>query len=395
MQFGLSNAPAVFQRFINNIFCDLLDITVIVYLDDILIFSNSREEHVQHVTEVLSCLQKHNLFCNPSRCVFFVTEVTYIGLVVTPEGISMEQEEVKAIQEWPEPRNVKQVQSFLGFANFYHCFVHDFSCLACPLTSLTQKDQPWVWEAAQREAFHQIKTAISQEPVFVHPDESQPYTLETDASGTAMGAVLLQRKDDGCLHPVAFMCASFSPAELNYDTHDKELLAIIRTFEHWRIFLEGTEHPVTVLTNHKNLAYWKSARTFNRCHVRWHLILASYNFVIASWPRKQSQKPDTLSRRMDHSEIEPSPQIMLPETQFEGFGAEITTPLLEQIKEALQDNPSLDTVMAAAADPDSMPHSITAKFKDYTSQDSLLLSYFPTSMIPLDLDIRAECTHLS
>ncbi|CCO31695.1 Retrotransposable element Tf2 155 kDa protein type 1 [Rhizoctonia solani AG-1 IB] len=108
MQFGLSNAPAVFQRFMNNIFCVLLDMTVIVYLDDVLIFSNSREEHVQHVTEVFSRLQKHNLFCNPSKCVFFVTEVTYIGLVVTPEGISMEQEKVKAILEWPEPKNVEQ-----------------------------------------------------------------------------------------------------------------------------------------------------------------------------------------------------------------------------------------------------------------------------------------------
>ncbi|CCO34987.1 Retrotransposable element Tf2 155 kDa protein type 3 [Rhizoctonia solani AG-1 IB] len=200
MQFGLSNAPAVFQRFMNNIFRDLLDITVIVYLDNMLIFSNSREEHVQHVTEVLSCLQKHNLFCNPSKCLFFVTEVTYIGLVVTPEGISMEQEKVKAIQEWPEPKNVKQVQSFLGFANFYCCFVHDFSCLARPLTSLTQKDQPWVWEAAQKESFQEIKIAISKEPVLAHPNESQPYTLETDASGAAMGAVLSQRKDDGCLH---------------------------------------------------------------------------------------------------------------------------------------------------------------------------------------------------
>ncbi|CCO37891.1 Retrotransposable element Tf2 155 kDa protein type 3 [Rhizoctonia solani AG-1 IB] len=185
------------------------------------------------------------------------------------------------------------------------------------------------------------------------------------------------------------MSASFSPAELNYDTHDKELLAIIRAFEHWRIFLEGTEHPVTVLTDHKNLEYWKSARTFNRRHARWHLILASYNFVIAYRPGKQSQKPDALSRRADHNEIEPSPQIMLPETQFEGFGAEISTSLLEQIKEALQDDPSLDTVIAAAADPDSMPHSVAAKFKDYTLQDGLLL--YQGRIV----DIRAERAHLS
>ncbi|CCO37407.1 hypothetical protein RSOLAG1IB_11291 [Rhizoctonia solani AG-1 IB] len=306
MQFGLSDTPAVFQCFMNNIFRDLLDITVIVYLDNILIFSNSREEHVQHVIEVLSCLQKHNLFCNPSKCMFFVTEVTYISLVVTPEGIFMEQEKVKAIQEWPEPRNVKQVQSFLGFANFYCCCVHEFSCLAHPLTSLTQKDQPWVWEAAHKEAFQQIKIAISKEPVHAHPDESQPYTLETDTSGPAMGTVLSQRKDDGHLHPVAFMSASFSTAELNYDTHDKELLAIICAFEHWRIFLEGTEHPVTVLTDHKNLEYWKSVRTFNRRHARWHLILASYNFVIAYWPRSFAslsplytpQRPKAIHRQL-------------------------------------------------------------------------------------------------
>ncbi|CCO34909.1 Retrotransposable element Tf2 155 kDa protein type 2 [Rhizoctonia solani AG-1 IB] len=389
MQFGLSNTPAVFQRFMNNRFRDLLDITVIMYLDNILIFSNSREKHKQHVTEVLSCLQKHNLFCNPSKCVFFVTEVTYIGQVITPEGISMEQKKVKAIQEWPEPKNVKQVQSFLGFANFYRRFVHDFSCLARPPTPLTQKDQPWVWEAAQKEAFQQIKIAISQEPVLAHPDESLPYTLETDASGTAMGAVLWQRKNDGCLHPVAFMPASFSPAELNYDTHDKELLAIICTFEHWRIFLEGTEHPVTVLTDYKNLEYWKSARMFNRHHARWHLILASYSFVLAYQPGKQSQKPDALSRYADHNEIDHSPQIMLPETQLEGFGAEITTLLLEQIKEALQDSPSLDTVMAAAADPDSMPHSIAAKFKNYTLQDSLLL-YQGRIVVPDEAEIKQQ-----
>ncbi|CCO34997.1 Retrotransposable element Tf2 155 kDa protein type 2 [Rhizoctonia solani AG-1 IB] len=185
------------------------------------------------------------------------------------------------------------------------------------------------------------------------------------------------------------MSASFSPAELNYDTHDKELLAIIHAFEHWRIFLEGTEHPVTVLTDHKNPNYWKSARTFNRRHARWHLILVSYNFVIAYQPGKQSQKPDALSMRADHNEIEPSPQIMLPETQFEGFGAEVTTLLLEQIKEALQDDPSLDTVIAAAAHPDSMPHSIAAKFKDYTLQDSLLL-YQGRIVVPDEPKIKQQ-----
>ncbi|KAF8759761.1 hypothetical protein RHS01_02203 [Rhizoctonia solani] len=206
------------MRFMNNIFHDLLDISVVVYLDDILIFSNSREGHVEHVKEVLSCLLKHNLFCNPAKCYFFVTEVTYIGLVITPDDISMEKDKVQAIMDWPEPQNVKTTR---------------------PLNNLTQKEQPWIWLEEQKAAFDAIKAEICKEPVLAHPDESKPYTLETDASEAAMGAVLSQRKEDGCIHPVAFMSASFSPAELNYDTHDKELLAIICAFEHWRIFLEG------------------------------------------------------------------------------------------------------------------------------------------------------------
>ncbi|CCO34603.1 Retrotransposable element Tf2 155 kDa protein type 1 [Rhizoctonia solani AG-1 IB] len=280
---------------------------------------------------------------------FFITDVTYIGLVFPPEGIYMEHKKVKAIQQWPGPKNLKQLQSFLGFANFYHCF----------------KDEPGVWEAVQKEVFYLIKFAISKEPLLAHPDECQPYPLETGTSGVAMGAVLLQRKDDGCLHPVAFMSASFSAAELNYDTHDQELLAIM------------------------NLEYWKSARTFKRCHAHWHLVLAFYNFVIAYWPEKEFQKPDALSSCMDYSETEPSPQIMLQETQFEGSGVEITTSILEQIKEALQDDPSLDTVMAAAAYPDSLLHPIVTKFKGYVLQDSLLL-YQGRFVVPDEPEIKQQ-----
>jgi hypothetical protein len=240
MPFGLTNAPAVFQRFM-NIFRDLLDIYVIVYLDDILIFSKSKEEHVGHVKEVLKRLQQNHLYCNHKKCDFFVDRVSYIGLVITPEGISMEKEKVQAVLEWPAPTSVKGVQSFLGFANFYRRFVPDFSRLACPMNALTQKTSPWTWGEVQQQAFNEIKAAISKEPTLAHPNESKPYFLETDASGAAMGAVLSQRQEDGRLYPIAFMSASFSPAELNYDTHDKELLAIIRAFEHWCIFLEGTK----------------------------------------------------------------------------------------------------------------------------------------------------------
>jgi hypothetical protein len=193
------------------------------------------------------------LRCSQINLNFFINMVTYIGLVITPEGISMERDKVQAVLEWPIPTSVKEVQSFLVFANFYRWFVPDFSCLACPLNTLTQKSSPWTWGEAQQQAFDEIKAAISKQPTLAHPDESKPYFLETDASGAALGAVLSQRQEDGHLHPIAFMSASFSPAELNYDTHDKELLAIIRAFERWCNFLEGTKEAVTVFTDHKNL----------------------------------------------------------------------------------------------------------------------------------------------
>ncbi|KAB5587761.1 Retrotransposable element Tf2 [Ceratobasidium theobromae] len=312
MPFGLTNAPAVFQRLMNDIFHDLLDIYVIVYLDDIIIFSNSKEEHLLHVKEVLHHLEANQLFCNPDKCFFLRDHIGYISLTITPEGISMEQEKVKAIREWPTPSTVKQVQSFLGFANFYRCFVHNLSSLARPLTSLTQKSQPWTWGEAQQATFA-IKVEISKEPTLTHPNTNKPYFLEIHASGTAMGAVLSQRGEDGRLHPVAFMSSSFSPAEMNYDTHNKEQLVLVQAFEDWRIFLEGTEQPVPVFTDHRNLEDWKTARTFNYRHARWYLTLASYNFVFAFRPGKQSGKLDTLSRRADHADLEPSPQLMLPE----------------------------------------------------------------------------------
>jgi hypothetical protein len=145
MPFGLKIAPAVFQRFMNKIFEDLIDVYVIVYLDDILIYSKNKEKHTNHVKEVLRRLKENNLSLKLSKCSFYVTTVTYIGIVITPEGVSMEKEKIRAIQEWPVPRTVKQVQSFLGFANFYRRFVNDFSRIAKPLTMLTRKELKWEW----------------------------------------------------------------------------------------------------------------------------------------------------------------------------------------------------------------------------------------------------------
>ncbi|KAF8754651.1 hypothetical protein RHS01_05817 [Rhizoctonia solani] len=346
MTFGLTNAPAAFQHFMNELFKDLLDVCVIIYLDDILIYSKDDATHTQHVHEVLRRLMDNQLFCKASKCTFHVTSVEYLGIIVSDKGFSLDKLKIWAVQEWPTPTKVKEVQSFLGFANFLRRFVANFSHMARPLHNLVKKDVPWKWDTREQEAFQGLKDAITNAPVLCHVDPTKPYFLETDASGAALGSILSQRQEDSRLHPLGFLSKSFKGAEQNYDTHDKELLAIIRSFEYWRIFLEGTVHPVTVFTNHRNLEYLKESLTFNRRHARWHLLLAGYNFQIVYRPGKQSGKPDALSRCADHADIPPAAQTMLPDPVFANVA--LVTPekeLQRQIKASLDQDESLEEIL--------------------------------------------------
>ncbi|QRW23878.1 Retrotransposable element Tf2 protein [Rhizoctonia solani] len=373
MTFGLTNAPAAFQHFMNKLFKDLLDVCVIIYLDDILIYSKDNALHTQHVHEVLRRLMENQLFCKASKCTFHVTSVEYLGIIVSDKGFSLDKLKIQAVQEWPVPTKVKEVQSFLGFANFLRRFVANFSHMARPLHNLVKKDTPWKWEIKEQEAFQGLKDAITNAPVLHHADPSKPYFLETDASGAALGAILSQRQEDGRLHPLGFLSKSFKGAEQNYDTHDKELLAIIRSFEYWRIFLEGTAYPVTVFTDHRNLEYWKESRTFNRCHARWHLLLAGYNFQIIYRPGKQSGKPDALSRRADHADVPPTAQTMLPEPIFANVA--LVTPekeLQRQIEAALDQDKSLEEILQFLQNESKAPSSIKRAFKDYEMEAGLL-----------------------
>ncbi|KAF8748713.1 hypothetical protein RHS01_10621 [Rhizoctonia solani] len=242
--FGLTNAPAAFQYFMNNLFRDLIDVTVVIYLDDILIFSEKPKDHPIHVREVLLRLMKNQLFCKLSKCHFHVTTVDYLGIVISPAGFSMDQKKIKAVTSWPTPKTVKQVQAFLGFVNYLRRFIPNFSSVARSLHNLTKKDTPWSWGTLEEQAFQELKVLVTKALVLVHSNPELPYYLETDASGVAMGAILSQRGKDNCLHPVAYMSKSFSGTEANYNMHNKELLAIIKALEEWQIFLEATDRPI-------------------------------------------------------------------------------------------------------------------------------------------------------
>ena len=299
MPFGLTNAPAAFQRFMNDIFSDLLDVHVIIYLDDILIYSDDPTKHIEHVCEVLCRLRKHGLYARPDKCRFSSDTVEYLGFILTKEGLEMDSSKVQTIQDWPEPRKVKDIQSFLGFANFYRRFISDYSDIVVPLTRLTRKGIPWNFSDDARKSFNALKSAFISASVLTHWIPDKPIIVETDASDYALGAILSIETDSGQIRPVAFHSRTFSAPELNYDTHDKELLAIFDAFRVWRHYLEGSGTPIDVVTDHKNLEYFSTTKVLTRRQARWSEYLSQFNLVIRFRPGKLGTKPDSLTRRWD------------------------------------------------------------------------------------------------
>jgi hypothetical protein len=297
MPFGLTNAPASFQHFINDTLREFLDDFVNAYIDDILIYSESYEENVSHTRKVLEALSKAGLHLKPEKCEFHVQTVKYLGVILTPTGIQMDPAKVEAVKEWPVPRHLKDVQAFLGFANYYRRFIFEYSKKVTPMTKLTHKETPFVWSPECQKAFEELKEAFTSAPILRHFDPDKPIVVETDASDFVSGGVLSQPDEENVLHPVAYFSKKHSPAECNYEIYDKELLAIVRAFEEWRLHLESAPESIKVLTDHKNLEYFMTTKLLNRRQARWSEFLSRFDFVIVYRPGKQGGKPDALTRR--------------------------------------------------------------------------------------------------
>src|SRR5207244_1716941 len=232
-----------------------IDKFVHVYLDDILIYSDTEEEHIEHVRAVLQKLCEAKLFAKPKKCSFHCSSVDYLGFIISPDGTSMDPDKVKAVADWPTPKRVKDIQSFLGFVNFYRRFIPDFAKIARPLTRLTAKDVKWNWTDLTKNAFVTIRNLFSSDRILALFDPLLPCVIDTDASDFAIGATLSQNHD-GILRPVAFLSRQLTSAEANYDTHDKELLAIVYATEMWRHFLLHLPDPFLVRTDHCNLEFF-------------------------------------------------------------------------------------------------------------------------------------------
>ena len=223
MPFGLTNAPSTFIRLMNHVLRPFLGKFMVVYFDDILVYSKSLTEHLDHLRSVLDVLRKELLYANFKKCSFCMEKVVFLGFVVSGQGIEVDEEKVKAIKEWPTPTSATEVRSFHGLASFYRRFVKDFSTLAAPLTEVIKKSVGFHWGKEQDNAFTLLKERLCTTPVLALPNFNQTFEIECDASGTGIGAVLMQER-----RPIAYFSEKLNGATLKYHTYDKEFYALVR-----------------------------------------------------------------------------------------------------------------------------------------------------------------------
>uniref|UniRef100_A0A8C6Q666 Gypsy retrotransposon integrase-like protein 1 n=2 Tax=Nothobranchius TaxID=28779 RepID=A0A8C6Q666_NOTFU len=340
MPFGLTNAPAVFQSLVNSVLGDYLNQFVTVYLDDILIFSKSPTEHRQHVRAVLQRLLENRLYVKAEKCEFHVPSVKFLGFILESGRLKTDPDKIQSVLSWPTPTTRKQLQRFLGFANFYRRFIKNYSQTAAPLTQLTSINKPFIWSPAAEKSFQDLKNKFTQAPILTRPDTSAQFTLEVDASDSGVGAVLSQvSPSDHRLHPCAFFSRRLTPAEQNYDVGDRELLAIKLALEEWRDWLEGAEHPIIIWTDHKNLAYLKEAKRLNPRQSRWSLFFSRFQFLISYRPGSKNTKPDALSR-LYSPDKDPELTPILPPSCIVGA---VAWDITRKVQEAQQTEPDPGT----------------------------------------------------
>ena len=273
-----------------------------VYLDDILIYSENMGDHIKLVQKVLDKLEQHNLAVSLKYLVFHKEEVKFLGYIVKISVVTMSERKVKSIRDWAHPRSGKEVQIFISFANFYRRFIKDFLKIWKPITKMLKGD-PKAFRSGreQVEAFEELKERFTPVPVLSHFYRGRGTVVETDASNFALGCVLSQYQGRR-LHPVAFHSRKLNPAERNYEIHDKELLAIMEAFKEWQHYLvgEGKSEPITVYIDNQNLQTFLTKKEWNCRQIQWAERFANYNLKIVYRPGMRGGKPDTLSRWLEY-----------------------------------------------------------------------------------------------
>jgi hypothetical protein len=318
MSFGLTNAPAYFMNLMNKVFMKFLDKFVVVFIDDILVYSKTKEEDTEHLRLVLGTLREHQLYAKFSKCEFWLKEVGFLGHVLSAGGVSIDPSKITSIMERKAPTNLTKVRAFLGLARYYRKFVEGFSSIARPLTQLLKKDKKFEWTDKCEQSFQELKKRLVTAPILTMPDITKSFDVYCDASKLGLGSVLMQ---DGKV--IAYLSCQLRPHEMNYPTHDLELAAVVHALKTWRHYLMGNH--CEIYTDHKSLKYIFSQKELNIRQRRWIELIKDYDLGIHYHPCKVNVVADALSR-------EPSSLNAMLKTnqptlckEFEKFGLELVS----------------------------------------------------------------------
>ena len=290
MSFGLTNAPAIFMDLMNRVFSPYLDKFIIVFIDDILIYSKNEEDHAKHLEMTLNLLRSHQLYAKFEKCNFWQHEVKFLGHVVSRSGIAMDPAKIEAVLNWKAPTTPTEVRSFLGLAGYYRRFIEGFSKIVLPLTRLTRKNVKYIWDDHCEQAFQKLKEKLTTAPILTIPESGVPFVIYTDASHQGLGCVLMQNGK-----VVAYAYRQLKLHEKNYPTHDLELAAVVFALKVWRHHLYGERFDL--FSDHKSLKYIFSQKDLNMRQRRWMELIKDYDFTLQYHPGKANVVADALSRK--------------------------------------------------------------------------------------------------
>lgn len=400
LPFGLCNGPASFQRYINLILTRYLDKFCTAYLDDILIYSDSEEEHEEHVYLVIKALEDACLQIDPKKSEFNVTSVKFLGFIVSTDGVRMDPDKVSAIRDWPEPQSLKSLQSFLGFCNFYRTFVKDFGRIARPLTKLLRMGAWHKFEEIEKDTFAQLKLAVLSDQVLALYNPGYLSKINTDASDGVLAGVFSQLQPDGRWKPIAFWSKTMDTTQMNYEIHDKEMLAVVEALKEWRSMLIGLQvTPFTIYTDHRALEYFTTKRLLNQRQARWQDTLAEFHFQITHIPGSANIVADVLTRKQEELTTQKAKDIAARTRTLISPYKVIDTVDIYEITEPVGYDDSLwksfdlvDTLLTANRTSKTMDlyRNKTTTNPDFVLHDNGLLTYRNKLVIPEEDFLRTQ-----
>ncbi|WVZ89277.1 LOW QUALITY PROTEIN: hypothetical protein U9M48_035703 [Paspalum notatum var. saurae] len=385
MSFGLTNAPAFFMYMMNSVFMNELDKFVVVFIEDILVYSKSEEEHEEHLRTVLTRLREHQLYAKFSKCAFWLREVSFLGHILSEKGVAVDLSKVEDVLNWKQPETITEIRSFLGLAGYYRRFIKDFSKTTKPMTSLTKKNAKYLWDPKCEEAFTSLKKSLTSAPVLAQPDVTKPFDVYCDASGNGLGCVLMQEG-----RVIANASRQLRKHEANYATHDLELAAVVHALKIWRHYLLGNTFHIYI--DHKSLKYILTQPKLNMRQRRWLELIKDYDMEIHYHPGKANVVADALSRRAhcNVTEVRPTARVICCEVD----AIEMATEQLIELYNIIIEPTIKEQIIAAQKEDKGMAYIREGieeeKRACFTLDDQGVLWFKGRLVVPKDMELRKK-----